>query len=315
MSEDLENIDEAAARWLIAQNSDATDWDGFTAWLEADPRHREAFDAIALLDDKVDAALPTLRRLATPEPEVEAPKRRPFRWAIGGTAVAAAVALGLVLLPGAPVPAPVEYRTAQGQVREVQLADGSSATLAPGSVISASARRSEPLTLDGSAHFDVRHDPASPLTIRAGGYEIRDIGTRFEVSTNGGILRVAVSEGKVSVRSLSAQGFVEVLAGQVLTALDPRQAPTLTPLRPTAASGWKTGRLVYDDVPLGLVVADIQRGTGQPVAIDPAIAKRRFSGVLATGTRDQMVAALSELTGLTKRTERDAIRLGDGAGR
>lgn len=313
MSEDLD-VEEAAARWHVAQADDAMDWDGFTRWLEADPRHRAAYDAIALLDAKVDAALPTLRRIATPEPSPK-PDRRPLRWAIGGSAVAAVAALALVLLPGAPVPGPVEYRTAQGQVRDVRLADGSSATLAPGSVLSASATRGAPVSLDGSASFDVRHDPASPMVIRAGGYEIRDIGTRFDVTTSGGMLRVAVHEGRVAIRSLSADGEVEVPAGQVLTALDPGTAPTLAPLRQTSAIGWRSGRLVYDDVPLGLVVADIARSTGQPVTIDPAIAKRRFSGVLATGSRDKMATALSELAGLTKRTENDAIRLGDGAGR
>lgn len=314
MNEDLD-VDEAAARWHMAQDDDAMDWDGFTRWLEADPRHRTAFDAIALLDEKIDAALPDLRRIMPPEPAVPARRVRPLRWAIGGSAVAAVAALGLIFLPGTPAPASIEYRTAQGQVRDVQLADGSSAALAPGSVLRASKDRAAPLTLDGSASFDVRHDPAQPMVIRAGGYEIRDIGTRFEVTTSGDILRVAVSEGRVAVRSPSAEGEIDVPAGQVLTVLDSKTAPALTTLRPAATGGWRSGRLVYDDVPLGLVVADIARSTGQPVTIDPAIARRRFSGVLATGTRESMVAALSELTGLTRRTEENAIRLGDRAGR
>ena len=41
------DIDEAAARWHLAQADDDMDWSAFTEWLEADPRHRDAYDAMA----------------------------------------------------------------------------------------------------------------------------------------------------------------------------------------------------------------------------------------------------------------------------
>ena len=314
MSEDPDDIDEAAARWHLQQD-DALDWDGFTRWLEADPRHREAFDAIALIDARIDEALPTLRRMVREDAETPVLRRRhrPYRWAIAGSALAGAAALGVIFLPGSRPPSPAIYRTAPGEVRDVRLADGSSVALSPGSVLGAS-QRGGPVTLNGSATFDVRHDPGRLLVIRAGGYEIRDIGTRFDVAISGAILRVAVTEGSVAVRSLTADGEVQVSAGKVLTAIDPRSAPVITPIGTMATGGWRSGRLVYDDVPLGLVVADITRSTGRRVLIDSTSAKRRFSGVLATGSRDKMVGALSELTGLRKRAEHDAIRLGDGAG-
>jgi len=313
MSEDQNEIDRAAAVWFVAQDDDAMDWTGFTQWLEADPRHRHAFDAVALLDERIDDALPVLRRI-TPidEPQQAPARRRPMRWAIAGSALAAAAALGIVLLPTTPSTLPVTYRTAAGQVRDVRLADNSTATMAPGSVLEAGATRDAPLKLSGSAHFAVRHDADHPLTIRAGGYEIRDVGTRFDVAVSGAMLRVSVSEGRVSVRSLSGTGQVDVAAGQVLTSLDPTASPTLTQLRSSLPSGWRVGRLVYDDVPLGLVAADIARSTGTAITIDPAVAKRRFSGVLAAGSGDAMASALGELAGLNKRTVNDAIRLSDG---
>lgn len=48
-----ETIDEAAARWFAAQDCDDMDWDAFTTWLEAGPRHRATFDAMALLGDDI----------------------------------------------------------------------------------------------------------------------------------------------------------------------------------------------------------------------------------------------------------------------
>jgi transmembrane sensor len=171
------------------------------------------------------------------------------------------------------------------------------------------------MTLEGRATFDVRHDPDHPLVIEAGAYEIRDIGTRFDLSEDGDMVRVAVFEGRVSVRSPKVAAAIEVPAGQVFTTVAPEAAATLAPLRASPAGDAVPGRLVYDDVPLGLVAADISRTTGQLVQIDPIPARRRFSGVLATTNRGTMVSTLSELAGLRMRTENDAIRLSDRTGR
>jgi len=46
-------LDQAVA-WAAALESDDVDWDGYMAWLEADPRHRAAFDSIALVSAAVD---------------------------------------------------------------------------------------------------------------------------------------------------------------------------------------------------------------------------------------------------------------------
>lgn len=45
-----EDADLAALRWQEAIDADQVDWSGFTAWLEADPAHREAFDAVSQID-------------------------------------------------------------------------------------------------------------------------------------------------------------------------------------------------------------------------------------------------------------------------
>jgi transmembrane sensor len=309
-------IDEAAARWHVAQADDDMDWTAFTDWLEADPRHREAYDAIALLDAHIDAARPMLVRLLPAEPE-STPRRLP-RMAVWGAIAAiliVAIAIGLVQSPFGRAPETVAYRAPIGQSRDVRLADGSIATLAPGSVLRVASSRDVAMTLDGNAFFDVRHDPAHPLVVRAGAYEIRDVGTRFEVSSGNGMVRVAVAEGRVAVRSPNVAGEVEIGAGNALVLTGAAGRGNMRPVRAQSVGAWRKGSLVYDDVPLAMVAADIARSTGRPVTVDPVVAGRRFSGVIAPGNRDHMVAALGELTGLKARTDGDAIRLGDSAGR
>lgn len=310
-------IDEAAARWHLAQAGDDMDWVAFTEWLEADPRHREAYDAIALLDARIDAARPMLAQMLPAETEPP-PHRRVPRFAVWGAIAAvliAVIAIGILRFSSGRAPEAIAYRAPAGQPREVRLADGSTATLAPGSVLRVADSRDVPMTLDGNAFFDVRHDPAHPMVVRAGKYEVRDVGTQFEVSTSGGMVRVAVAEGRVAVRSPDAAGEVEVGAGNALTLAETGGAGDMRPARAQSIGAWRTGSLVYDAVPLAMVAADIARTTGRPVTVDPAFARRRFSGVIAQGDRDAMVAALGDLTGLQTRTDGDAIRLGDSAGR
>lgn len=320
MSDEIDDIDQAAARWHLGQADDAMNWDGFTAWLEADPRHRRAYDSIALLDARIAAAQPILRQIVPAE--VAEPVRRATRWGWGVAAAAvaaaavAAIGLGITQFPAKRQDqAEIAYRAPAGQGRTVRLADGSTAALAPGSVLRAGSSRGTPLALEGSAFFDVRHDPAHPLVVQAGGYEIRDVGTRFEVMSGGGMLRVAVAEGRVAIRSPHVAGEVALAAGKVLTAYGDDGTVEVRAARTTATGTWRGGRLVYDDVPLGLVVADIARYGGVPVEIDPGVARRRFSGVIAPGKPEAMVAALAQLTGLDVRTDGNATRLGDRAGR
>ncbi|WP_034160766.1 FecR family protein [Sphingomonas sp. ERG5] len=321
MRDDFDPIDEVAAGWHLSLNDDNMDWTGFTEWLEADPRHRQAYDAIALLDERIDHARPALQPLLSLD-DVQLPphRRRVAGWSALAASLVAVVAIGVTSLSGiSEGPAGstrlVAYRATAGEERAVKLADGSTARLAPGSVLNVAASRDVPLALEGRATFDVVHDPAHPLVIRAGAYEIRDVGTRFEVMSDAGMLRVAVSEGQVSVRLRGAVGAAEVMAGHVLTVSGVNATGDLRRLSPASGTALPGGPMVYDEVPLGLVVADISRYAGQRIEIDPALAGRRFSGVIASGKRDAMIATLEQLTGLHARKNGNAIRLGIGAAR
>ncbi|MBN2971038.1 FecR domain-containing protein [Roseomonas aeriglobus] len=314
MSEDIE---QRAAEWHAAQAGEDMDWDGFTAWLEADPRHRAAYDEVALLDARIDRSRDLLRSLTAPAAEVAPRSSR--RWLGWGSAAAAAVAAAAVFTWQTPAPDAgpryADHRAPAGEGRAVQLADGSSIALDPGSLIRVSTARSDPILLQGRAVFTIRHNAANPTIVRAGPYEVRDIGTVFEVSSTGDAVRVAVSEGKVAVALAGGGRETTVAAGQSLTASAAAAEWQIGTVRPAAVAAWRRGPLVYDGAPLALVAGDIARFTGAPLTVDRDVAARRFSGVIAVGSRDAMAGSLAQLTGLTLRKEGDAARLASGARR
>lgn len=306
---------ERAALWHQEQGRDDFDWDGFAQWLAADPEHRACYDEIALLDDEIDRRRPALRELISePRPRDEHRRWRLPTLGAAAAAMVAVAALSLPLLRSHEPAAATTYHAAAGEIRSISLPGGTTATLAPGSTLVADADMPRRVRLTGTAFFDVRHDGAAPFTVESAGFSIRDLGTRFDVAAERGVLRVAVQAGSVSVGSATLAQPVVLGAGKALLA-DPASGLVEVTVRAAdAVGGWRRGRLVYDQAPLGLVAADVSRYAGRRVEVDQALAHRRFSGVITVQPGVSAVDTLQQLTGLDARVEGSTVRLVRGAG-
>ena len=305
---------DSALHWHSRVRGGDCDWDEFTAWLEADPSHRRAYEEIALLDDRTTGQQTsrTAARQQPPPPAV----RRPG-W---GVLAAAAMVLGVALLVGWRVfvlngtPARV-YQTDVGAKQELSLQDGTRITLAGNSRLKVSGSAGHKLLLQGAAYFDVQHDPGRNLQIQAGEFLVRDIGTRFEILSGQGALRIAVIEGTVSVSSTALGQTLQVEAGQKLTVAGNPAVAEYANMEVADIGSWRAGRLVFSNERLALVALEVSRYAGAEVTVDPAIAERRFSGVFTIGDGSELVAGLEDIMGLTGQKLGGSIRLADGGGR
>jgi transmembrane sensor len=295
-----------AAGWFVRQQDDAMDWEGFTAWLEADPRHRQALDGLCALDADLDvhgkgleAAFPRTRCPANDE----VPPRW-GRWAGFGGAVAAALALVVVMQPAERLSPIQDYRSAVGQTRQIALADGTRIALAPASRL---AVQGEQLSLHGTAYFDVPHKPGRELTIRTGSLTVSDIGTRFAIANESGSVSIDVAEGRLSVASARLDRPIALTAGHGIKADD--QAVRLTQVDPADVASWRKGKLQFDNVPLSLVVRDISRYSGTSITVDPAVGGKPFSGVIAIDHGDTAARNLAQIMALDARPVDGGIRL------
>ena len=166
-----------------------------------------------------------------------------------------------------------------GQRDSLTLDDGTRIVLAPGSRLAVAvgfADGDRSVELEGAAYFDVQHDKEHPFTVHAAGAEIRDIGTRFTVKTDGiGGVSVSVTHGIVAVRELasSTPTAVELHAGDrgivsVGNVAVSRGAVTDDEL------AWTRGQLNYRDAPLSEVQADLRRWYGiNLVVADSALSR------------------------------------------
>ena len=227
-----------AVAWQAALSRDDADWDGYVAWLEADDRHRQAFDAVALLDRTVEEHREQLKRLSSAdEPFQYTPSfgRRTHetrRWLLGGgrcrrgcrrRRFGTARDTGSLL-----VAADAIYRSGSG-VRHLVLVGGIRVDLAPATTMIARAGNSNRLALvEGEAYFDVAHDPRRALSIDVGGASVRDIGTSFGINLTQGFLLVSVAEGRIGLAPPGSDDRLTLTAGQRYT-LSRKPVPAPSP--------------------------------------------------------------------------------------
>ena len=309
MNSDEAVLDQALA-WRASLEHDDADWEGYTRWLEADPRHRTVYDELDLVDAAVlDHREEIGRLLRNPPRERRGPGRGARIAGLAGTGIAAALALFFMLPLGWNSAPPRSYEAAGGAGRLVVLADGVRVTLSPSSRILVSREADEIELTKGEAFFDVRHDPARTLVVSAGRYSISDIGTRFSVNLGGEAFRVGVSQGTVAVAS-DRTSTINVTAGKQLVATG--NGLTLSPVAVSDVGSWRSGRLSYNDAPLSLVVADISRYSGRRVLIDPSLEKAHFSGSLVIGDGSRLLPDLAAVLGASVHRKGDGDRLGPG---
>ncbi len=312
MNRDEDTILTEAAEWHAKCDSDAMDWEGFTTWLEADPRHSKAYDEIALGDALlIDHASELDARFAasTVANQADAPKTN-FTWKRwAGVAIAASL-VAVMVVPTFVNTSEAVYETDFAS-RRIALDDGSRVILAPHSRLSIEGRSQARIALSGGAWFDIVHDPDRSLAISAGGVEIRDIGTQFDVQSDKDHVRVEVADGKVEVTSAALSAPVRLSAGKALHFDGAAGLATVSPVDLNDAGEWRSGRLTYDSAPLSLVAADLARYADVTVMVPDSLGNRRFSGTLVISDGEAAVRDLSQVMELSLDSDAGGYRLGE----
>jgi transmembrane sensor len=304
-----QNILDAAADWHAGLEGDTPDYEGFADWLEADVRHRDAYDRVIALDMLVvDHSSVLLPRLPAND---DAPSNTWGYRRLAGMAAAVALVIGTgALTMRETAPDRIAIASKKGQSKLIQLADSSAVTLDGNSSISYLKGSERSITLTkGSAHFAVKHDAAKPFFIAAGRYQIRDLGTEFTVSRVLDHLSISVSSGLVDI-SGPGMSRLAVSPGERIDFANGKFEKSK--VEPADVGSWRQGRLIYNNAPLRLVVADINRYVDQTVQIDPALSDRHFSGVLTIGNGSQLAPTLANVMAIPLKKDGNVVHLGAG---
>ncbi len=267
-------MNEDALGWVIrTRDPDFTDWEGFTLWLEADPAHGAAYDALMAVDADMDGFIPAAPAAANDAGDP--PARRPLRWLGGGAVAALLVAAVSFAVSGRSDI--YSITTHPGETRTIALDDGTRVEMNGGTTMRFDRQNPRFAALDtGEAAFTVRHDAANPFRVTVGDDMFEDAGTVFNIVHSGQTTRIGVSEGKV-VYNPKAEA-IALPAGRGLT--EDAQGLHVMDVAPASVASWRRGQLIYANAPVTQVAEDAARAIGIAVRVAPGATATRFTGTI-----------------------------------
>lgn len=270
------------------------------AWLEADPRHAQAFEQVCRLGESLHGA-DALTRASLQQAFAPAERSRP-RWvaalAIAASLVVAVLGWRMAGHGGFSEAADLRrYASEVGQNRDIRLSDGSTIALGAASSLTARyAKGQRAIELSaGEAFFTVSHERDRPFVVAAGPVQIEDLGTAFNVRRTGQQVTVAVTQGRVRVQAPAdkKQAGMELVAGQQAS-YDPRRGVfSMSSVAVDHVAVWRDNRLEFVNEPLSTVIANVNRYSRRPVQIaDPRLGELTFTGTVKVNTIDSWIGAL-----------------------
>ncbi len=319
MREDGEpSAKDAAAEWFARLRHHAVsdeDRAAFEAWREADPAHAEAYREMERLWaglDQIERPAPGRDRgdPARTATIGQAPLRR--RLALRRFAIAASVAaLACVGAYGlAPPGLLADHRTGFGEQREIVLQDGSTAHLNTASALTVEfTSGSRRVVLQaGEAYFEVAKDSARPFIVEAGSGRIEALGTAFSVRLADDAVEVIVTESRVAV-SAPGQDSKRLAAGQGLRFSDSGLGE-VAEVDAATALAWRRGRMVFDNQPLGEVLAELARyRQGRILVLDPEVESLPVTGSFSIADTNAALNTIERILPLRLRRFGDLLVL------
>jgi transmembrane sensor len=294
MNREPNTIEAEATRWAIRLDAgplSVEEQAQLDQWVASDPRRHGALVRArsAWLDADRLAALagaglvvPGKAGIGAPEPASS--HRGRMRFLIAASVAALAIALG-TLWYGVTFRGQV-YASEIGEVRRIELPDGSQLTLNTNTHARVRFQESgRTIELErGEALFKVAHDTSRPFIVRASDVHVRAVGTAFTVRVDDARVDVLVTEGVVDVsRAGTAGGVQRIAANQRAVIASSHSRVDIEPIDSagmTRRLAWREGMLAFAGEPLSIAVAEINRYSRQALYVDdPELAARPVIGI------------------------------------
>ncbi len=307
------SITEAAADWAVRLHAGALsdqEQAELRHWIARDSRHEGALRFAeqtwaALGEVHRDEPAHRQRPVAASLPVRRSARRRPWQRVAAVALVVVVAGIGWVRGPQALLRMQADYVTAKGEIRSVELADGSKVELDSASAIRVEydgVQRRISL-LQGSAVFDVAPrvgQESRPFVVQSAGGQTRALGTRFVVEREDdsqawvGVLEHSVA---VSLQAPPKRGVADrvVKEGQAARYSAHDGVLPLDQFDVDRATSWRRGVLIFDRQPLAKVIEQLNRyRPGRVVLTDAGLGEREVSGVFRLDMLDTALGTLTQ---------------------
>jgi transmembrane sensor len=321
-------ISDASFDWLMRADRGLTPAEQaeLDSWLAADIRHFGAYARAQSIfaHAKRTKALGTdfdpeqfVSRIETPSADNDyqgAPDKLSRRMFLGASgAVAASGAMFLLFATGEAAQA-ITYRTELGELRNIDLADGSRMIMNTGSEIKLLfSRESRSVSLiRGEVLFNVSHDPKRPFIVDATDFEVKAVGTSFAVQNFAGrAAQLVVQDGIVDVMPPRAAALRVLANTKVTISSDGSlQQVSLSQSELERELLWQEGKIAFEDTSLASAIETFKRYGGTQIYVeDPDLLKLTITGVFSSDNPVGFAKVVAEAFELTAIPEGRGIRL------
>lgn len=258
----------------------------FSVWLDASTAHQAAWNETQRITQVIQTAPPAFASQWERNKAVILPfvVRRAGRGA-GIAALAAAACFAFIAAPTLLLNLGADVSTGTGEMRSVQLADGSTMLVAPQSAVAFDIIKGgerQVRLLKGRAWFEVAPDRNHPFRVFAADTTTTVLGTGFEVNRAGeSKASVVVKHGHVRVSCDDQIGHVEELkAGDALDMQCDEPHSSRTRIDTAQIAAWTDSQIVASDRPVMEVIDALRPWqTGFIFTIGKGFADRRVTGV------------------------------------
>ncbi|MFQ9995767.1 MAG: FecR family protein, partial [Hoylesella buccalis] len=169
-----------------------------------------------------------------------------------------------------------ECHVENGQTKVLRLSDGTQVRLNAGSSLFYPQRFNRffsrrDVYLDGEAHFDVAKNSSQPFIVHVGNLKVKVLGTHFNVKAY---------PAEELVTTTLEQGKVKVYEDKIAMTLLPDEQAVYNRIsgkmtKRSVDSGkynqWMNGKLLFDQTPLKVIIADLQRRYNVSIKATPAV--------------------------------------------
>lgn len=154
--------------------------------------------------------------------------------------------------------------------------------------------------LVGEAFFKVRHNKNSPFIVHTDAYDVKVLGTEFNINNKNNDKTVSLEKGKVNVVLKESNDEINLLPTEELIWNSKTKAVTKRNFDVGKISAWKDNILILDDLKLQDALLKINQFYGVHFSTkDSAIANQHIKGAFKEQQLDEFIAALEFISNVT----------------
>ncbi|TDE12917.1 FecR family protein [Dyadobacter psychrotolerans] len=212
------------------------------------------------------------------------------------------------------------YETANGEIRRLQLPDGTMVTLNANSSLrmpsSWSHGGAREAWLTGEAFFKVKKQQADghpvKFTVHTDDVDVEVKGTEFNVNTRQDKTRVILSEGDIQLRLVnSKKEMLQMKPGDLVDFSKAKQALAIRKVTDTRSwYSWKDNRWTFESTPLSEVATLITETYGFPVRLEgDSTGNQKVTGIIPSDNLEDILASLESILDVTTEQKDKQIRI------